>query len=59
MLGKKNVFKNTAKFKSKDRKINQLKKENARNVDAIEKLGKRVDSLVDARTRQQRGISPL
>jgi hypothetical protein len=58
MLGKKNVFKNTAKFKSKDRKINQLKKENARNVDAIEKLGKRVDSLVEARTRQQRGISP-
>ena len=58
MLGKKNVFKNTAKFKSKDRKINQLKKENARNVDAIEKLSKTVDSLVDARTRQQRGISP-
>ena len=58
MLGKKNVFKNTAKFKSKDRKINQLKKENARNVDAIEKLGRTVDSLIEARTRQQRGISP-
>jgi hypothetical protein len=58
MLGKKNVLKNTAKIKAKDNKISELREQSVKHLGDIDRLSKRVDSLVNARQREKIGISP-